>query len=606
MGFIETRQDITASVKEQADIVKIIGEYVELKRSGIRYLGCCPFHNEKTPSFSVHGPQQFYHCFGCHESGDVFSFLMKYHNYDFPTALKYLADKFNIALPRKKVTRKEKEREEKLQRMYDVTEKAARIYRQQLHDEKEDGAARLYLREREIPEDIQSLFQIGYAPAKEAAGWNFLETRLSSAEAEIAEQVGLLARGEKGGRYDRFRDRILFPIFDAKGRIIGFGGRIVGQGQPKYMNSPESPIYNKSRNLLGLYQQREEIRRSRKAIIVEGNFDLISLVTHGCTNVVAPLGTALTASQIRLLSRYSEEMILLFDGDEAGVKAAVRAAPYFLAEKVHARVALLPPGHDPDTFVRQKGLDALQALLAGAGDLSEFLVEHLIQQHGLTLEGKSRIAEEIKPLVTAAHSPLQRSVIIAHFADRLGVDPQRLEESVSSEENGAQRMKEVARPQQEREEIRLQPLSPAQKRLAEFMVMNPRYFKELEEKNLRETLRGGVGEILFLQIKMMTAANSEVQPEEIFSALPEGPERNIVADMLFNASRSDFIGSAADQAEEELQELLEWLDGQNQRNLSRSLTLQIEQAQKENDFVALEKLLLQKQTIEREMRGYGE
>jgi len=474
MGFIDTRQDIIASIKEQTDITRIIGEHVELKRSGVRYLGLCPFHGEKTPSFSVNGAQQFYYCFGCGESGDVFSFLMKYHNLDFQSALQQLADRLNIELPQKKVTEQEKKLEVMRDRMYVVTAKAANIYRNFLEKDNAAEAARQYLSRRGIPKEVQAKFEIGYAPSKEVTGWDYLARQFSAEEAEIAEKVGLLVKRDRGGRYDRFRDRVLFPIYNTRGKICGFGGRIVGEGQPKYMNSPESNIFNKSRTLLGLYQQSEEIRRSRNVVVVEGNFDMISLVVHGCKNVVAPLGTALTTSQIRLLTKYADRAVLLFDGDEAGKKAAFRAAPHFLAEQLPARVALLPAGHDPDTFIRERGLHELESLLEEAKELPEFVVDELILEHGLTLEGKSVIAEQIKPLVAAAPSDLQRSVVIAHFAEKLGIEAVQLESIMQTA--AATSVKQASSASLHRPEGKnASKLSAAQKRLVEFMIMNPSF-----------------------------------------------------------------------------------------------------------------------------------
>jgi DNA primase len=601
MGFMESRQDLTATIKEQTDIVKIIGEYVELKRSGVRYLGLCPFHGEKTPSFSVHGAQQFFHCFGCAESGDVFSFLMKYHSYDFPTALKYLADRLNIALPEKKLSWKEREQQERRDRMYAVLEKATRIYQRYLQDEDAGMIARQYLETRGISSSIQARFQLGYAPPKGRVGWNFLGGKLSVEEQKTAEEVGLLARGTRGGRYDRFRDRVLFPIHDRKGKICGFGGRIIGEGQPKYMNSPESPIFNKSRNLLGLHQQMQEIRKAKKAIIVEGNFDLISLVRHGCPNAVAPLGTALTASQIRLLGKYAEEVILLFDGDAAGTKAAMRAAPLFLGEGVYAKVALLPEGHDPDTYVQQLGVEKLKALLDAADELPEFVVNQLVVEHGLSLEGKSKIAEEIKPLLVAAPSALQRSVVTAHFAAKLGVDPNRLEASTATAEiNEPQQSVKQSTRRDEGEVLR--PLTSAQRRLVEFMILHLQFFEELERAGIRTILQGGIGEIVFLQIQYMVKENSDLQPEDVLQALPEGAERKLVRDTLLKAAE----GSEAEQVEVELREMLEWLSVESMRHRSKEVNVEIERVQQAGDHTALVKLLQEKQDIEREVRRLRE
>ena len=289
----EFRDDITARIKEESDIVQVVGECVDLKKSGTRFLGLCPFHGEKTPSFSVHSGQQFFHCFGCGESGDVFTFVMKYYGLDFPDAIKLLAGKYNIELPERRRSPEEELRAKKKEQLFAVNEKAASIYSGYLLESTGAKAAKAYLQKRGVTEDILTRFRIGYAPAVEVEGWNYLGGRFSGAESKAATEAGLLVARENGGTYDRFRDRIVFPIADISGRICGFGGRIVGEGQPKYLNSPESPVFNKSNLLLGLYQQKEDIRRNNEAVLVEGNFDLISLVAAGCTNVVAPLGTAL-------------------------------------------------------------------------------------------------------------------------------------------------------------------------------------------------------------------------------------------------------------------------------------------------------------------------
>ncbi len=602
MGFTDSGQDIAALVKEQADIVQIIAEHVELKRSGIRYLGLCPFHGEKTPSFSVHSGQQFFHCFGCGESGDVFSFVMKYYNVDFPTALKQLADKFNIALPEKQVSAEEQKKRQQRLRMFSLTEKVAKIYHDYLFTDAGAEEGRRYLAKRGIPETIQKRFFLGFAPPKERAGWDYLTRQLNVEDLEIARQIGVVVKNDRGGYYDRFRDRVLFPISNSQGQICGFGGRIVGEGQPKYMNSPESYIFNKSKLLLGLHQQSQEIRKEKQAIIVEGNFDMISLVVHGCGNVVAPLGTALTSSQIRLLKRNVEEAVLLFDGDEAGIKAAQRSAPLFLQEQMHARIALLPTGHDPDTFIREEGLDALKTLIDSAEELPEFFLSQLIQQYGLSLEGKTRIAEELKPLIAAATSPLQRSVIISHFSEKLKVPEHQLAQAlkgVKQSEMRRQKPQKVQKPQQR--EI-LQPLTAAQKRLVEFMVLNPRFLNELEEHGVRDVLQGSLGEIIFLQIKMLTKKNSDVQPEEILSGFQEGPERSFVSETLLAASLLEEAAEATER--KELAELTEWLELENMRKQSTLISKHIEEAQLKGDFDDLENLLIKKQNIEKEMRKF--
>ncbi len=600
----ETREEIVARVKERADIVQIIGQTVDLKKSGARYLGLCPFHGEKTPSFSVHPGQQFFHCFGCGESGDVFSYMMKYHNMDFPTALKELAARCSITLPEKPRSPEQEKQEKVRKQMFDVSKKASEIYSRFLHSSSHAGAARKYLESRGIPESIQKSFGIGYAPAVESSGWDYLSGQLSRHELQAAIEAGLLVKKENGGTYDRFRDRVLFPIHELSGRVCGFGGRIIGEGQPKYLNSPESRIYNKSRLLLGLYQQKDAIRQKNQAIIVEGNFDLISLVTHGCENVVAPLGTALTREQLRLLKRFADEVVLLFDGDDAGIKAAIRSVPFFLAEQISGKVALLPSGHDPDTFVREKGLDGIEELVAGAENLPEFVFSQLVEEFGLTLDGKSKIVEELRPLAKAAASPLQRSVVVSHFAEQLGLSPQQLDDMLDKPEMVQQPVAPVERPASPQRRMEsVVPLTAQQKRLVNFMVLNPQWLSKLESGGIRECLRGSIGEILFLQLRALLEKNDQMEPEELLSVLPEGAERKYVADLLFDAPvvTSDDGDSAA--LEVEAEELVDWMKLNSLQQSSRLLLEQINKVSVTGDFTMLQELLKEKQKIDRKLQG---
>ena len=598
----ESRETITSRVKEQADIVQIIGECVELKQSGVRFLGLCPFHGEKTPSFSVHSGQQFYHCFGCGESGDVFSFMMKYYNLDFPGALKELAGRYKIELPERRQSKEERALEKKRDLLFGVNKKCARFYSHYLQTAKGAEAARVYLQERGITPELGEKFGLGYAPSVEAEGWNYLSGRLSREEVTGAVEAGLLAQKTNGGTYDRFRDRIVFPLFDISGRVCGFGGRIVGDGQPKYLNSPESPVFNKSRVLLGLYHLKETIRRKKRAIIVEGNFDLLSLVAHGCDNVVAPLGTALTREQLRLLKRFTTEITLLFDGDEAGEKAAVRAVPHFLAEQMVGHIALLPSGHDPDTYVRENGLEQLDKLLAEAESLPEFVLGSLIRQHGLTLDGKRKIVEALVPLVKAAVSPLQRSLVISHFAEQLGLPPDHFQ-SLSKRSTSVHQGEGVIQ-EKMRKELRSTPLSIAQKQLVEFMVLHPNHFNRLEENGLRGCLAGGIGELLFLQLKELVGRNRDFEPEELLTALPEGLERKLVADLL-SCAAVQIQTKGEGETGEEIENMLAYLQKIRLQKDSEDIMARIRLAESEGDLTKLQKLITEKVEISRRIQGEG-
>ena len=594
----EFRDDVTARIKEESDIVQVIGECVDLKKSGTRFLGLCPFHGEKTPSFSVHSGQQFFHCFGCGESGDVFTFVMKYYGLDFPDAIKKLADKYHIELPERHRSHEEQLRAKKKEQLFKANEKAAVIYNSYLRESAGAHAATAYLQKRGVTADILTRFRIGYAPAVEVEGWNYLGGLFSSAESKAAVDAGLLVERENGGTYDRFRDRIVFPIADISGRICGFGGRIVGEGQPKYLNSPESPVFNKSNLLLGLYQQKEDIRRNNEAVLVEGNFDLISLVAAGCTNVVAPLGTALTREQLRLIKRFAERVILLFDGDAAGAKAAIRGVPLFLAEQIAGRVALLPEGHDPDTFIREKGLSALLQLFRQAESLPEFVLNRFIAEFGLTLDGKRRIVEELQPLVKAAVTPLQRSVFVAHFAEKLGIPPDQLDGHLNSA--SINRAVAPVAPVKKRNDERIVPLSIPQRQLVEFMILQPRFFLQLEEGGIRECLEDSVGEILFLQLKSLLAKKSDAEPEELLNVLSEGAERSLVVNLLQRASlRSQEISE--DHSREEFADLLEYLRKNRLKKSSEDLLVRMQRAQQDGDAGLLQELMVKKMEITRQL-----
>jgi len=600
MVLSELRDDIAARVKEEADIVQVIGECVELKKSGTRYLGLCPFHGEKTPSFSVHSGQQFFHCFGCGESGDVFSFIMKYHNLDFPEALKTLAGKYHIEVPERRRSKEEELLAQNRERLFAANEKAATIYSRYLQESPGAKVALAYLQKRGVTKDIVEKFRIGYAPAVEVEGWNYLGGKFSGGDAKSAVQAGLLVEKEKGGTYDRFRDRIVFPIADISGRVCGFGGRIVGEGQPKYLNSPESPVFNKSRLLLGLFQQKEDIRRKNEAVLVEGNFDLISLVAGGCTNVVAPLGTALTREQLRLIKRFAERVTLLFDGDVAGAKAAVRAVPFFLAEQIVGRVALLPEGHDPDTFIREKGLVALNRLLENAESLPEFVLNRFIQEYGLTLDGKSKIVEELQPLVKAAVSPLQRSVFISHFAEKLGMSMEQLDLHLDAPP--VSRDIPPAPPVNKGRGERVLPLSMPQRQLVEFMILQPKFFSALEDGGIRECLAEGVGEVLFLQLKSLLGKNPEAEPEELLTVLPEGVERSLVADLLLRAPGSSQMRNG-EESREEFGDLLDYLQKYHLKKSAEELMKRMARAQQDGDLALLQELMIKKVEITRKLHG---
>ena len=589
MTAMDSRDEIKNRVREAADIVQVIGECVELKKAGARYTGLCPFHAEKTPSFSVNPQGGFFHCFGCGESGDVFSFMMKYHHLTFPDALKDLARRYHIDLPERKLSDQDRARMRERENLYQVNHEASAMYRNFLHNAAEADAARKYLRERGVPQEIVEKYGLGYAPAPETNGWKFVTTRLQAKKMSIVaiEQAGLAVKKDNGGYYDRFRDRVLFPIYDMSGREVAFGGRILGEGKPKYMNSPESMIFNKSRLLFGLHQHRDAIRKSRRAIVVEGNFDLLLLAVHGIDNVVAPLGTALTRSHVKSLRGYCDEVVLLFDGDSAGLKAARRSIPFFLAEQVEGKVALLPEGHDPDSLVRERGAEGILQLLDSAKPLAEFVFEALVQEFGLTLSGKNRIMQDLAQLVGEASDPAQRELMVAHFSEKLGITPARFQRGVPREDRKVSSRTPV-------QASLLANLPRKQRQLVDFLVLYPEYLVELQQKGLEEIVsETAVSEIIACLQKL--GADGAVMPEQLLSELTGEEDRQYIADLLMRGTEDE--DDQEQQGRSLCDELLVWLETVRRQRNKENLQIRINEAQEKGDTELLLELLRKKQKI---------
>ncbi len=580
--------EIKNRVRESTDIVRLIGENIELKKAGANYLGLCPFHAEKTPSFSVSPAKQFFHCFGCGESGDVFSFMMKFHRLSFPEALKELARRAGIDLPERDLSPAEREQIRRRDRLYSVNEAAADIFYRTLLDASLAKAARAYLQERQVPVEYWRSYRLGYAPGPDAAGWTFLldQLRKKGFGTEEIEQSGLAAVNDRGSHYDRFRDRVLFPILDMSGRVVAFGGRILGEGKPKYMNSPQSPIFDKSRLLFGLYPHRDAIREQRRAVVVEGNFDMLSLAIHGIKYVVAPLGTSLTRPHVRSLRGYCEQVILLFDGDAAGLKAAMRSVPHFLSEQVEARIALLPEGEDPDTLVRGQGADAVLELLDAAAPLPEFLFDALVDKHGLTLDGKNRIIAELQPLL-AAGSGEQRTLIAAHFSEKLGVSPASILPTRTHRAPAS-----MPSPTEPAPPPGLLQLPRRLRQIVDFLILYPEFFPELWSAGL-DNLASHAALASFLTILRELEQQDRLTPENVFSALPEGAERQYVARLFMEAAQTPVEEDGGARAM--CDELVRWLREEKLQRQEAELLRRIREAQANGDSELLRTLLRQKQ-----------
>ena len=419
-------QDFIDDLIARADIVEVVGRRVQLKKAGREYKACCPFHDEKTPSFTVSPGKGFYHCFGCGAHGTAVGFLMEFDHMSFVEAIESLASSMGVDVPRSESDKPARRYDE----LFSLMDSVARHWQARM---KETPAAVNYLKNRGIDGATAKRFGIGYAPD----GWsNILDKFGQSSEAtEQLLATGLVIRKDNGQHYDRFRDRIMFPIRDTRGRTIGFGGRTLGDGEPKYLNSPETVLFHKGRELYGLYEARQALRNIEQLVVVEGYMDVVALARHGIDFAVATLGTATTSQHLNQLFRLTENVYFAFDGDPAGKAAAWRALENALPqirEGRQLRFVFLPEGQDPDSFVNDRGADAFVAAMKDGVALSEFLIEGLSSQVDMqTVDGRARLAELARPLVNKIPAGVYRELLVESLADAVGLTAAKLEKMIA-------------------------------------------------------------------------------------------------------------------------------------------------------------------------------
>jgi len=580
MTYSSSREETVRQVKEAADIIEIIGEVVRLKKAGASYKGLCPFHAEKTTSFTVNPQRRYFRCYGCSEGGDVLHFLMKYHSMTFPEALKNLADRYHIDLPERKMSPEEKKKSNARKEVFTVNQFAAETFHRRLLDSPEAEAARRYLVRRDIPEETVIDWQLGFAPDS----WDFL-AKLCQARgySEAAVRAGLIAPRKNGGHYDRFRSRLLFPVQDTAGRVIGFSGRIIGDGEPKYLNTPETIVFDKGKNLFGLHHNREAIRRAGNCLMVEGNFDLLSLVAAGITNVVAPLGTALTRNHLRLLKGYTPEVIIFFDGDAAGVKAAMRAVPLCLAEGISGRVAMLDEGEDPDSLVHARGATAVRNLIEAAEPLPEFVFERLAASHSLSMDGKAKIASELRDILReASPDKTTAAIFAAHFAEKLAVPAEIILGK------GVVAPKAKGKPAPAGNE---KALSFKVRQLLDFLIIFPEYLQNFIKAGIEEVIQEPRAQrMLELLVRASAEQDADVHDDLLAIAGPE--DREYVIALLVTAP-----DHPPDEARQIAEEKLAWLGRTIKKGQQEELTREIIAAQKSGDGERCRELMERKRKM---------
>lgn len=444
-------QTVLDEIRDRISIAVLIGERVPLKKAGRNYKGCCPFHSEKTPSFMVSDEKQIYHCFGCGEGGNVFNFFMKFDGLSFRESVEMLASRAGVRLPALKPVDKKKEDEVSTRKKwaYRLNQIVAEYFAENLQDEKKGLAARNYLKTRDIFFEKNTQLLLGFAEDSWDELVGFLKSK--NVPLDLAVEAGVIKRREDGGYYDFFRHRIMFPViipsFGGETKVSAFSGRTFGspltsegrEAPAKYLNSPDSLIYHKSYTVYGLNAAFDAIRREDRIILVEGNLDVVRLHQEEIKNVVAPLGTALTSGHLKLLSRYTKNFVVIFDGDEAGYKAAARSLPLFLEENIVPRVVALEKGEDPDSFVRKNGADALRKLIEKSDTLFEWLIDITALKHGKGTDGKVKAVEELKPLFAMVKNPVEVSIYKKRLAAKL-----MLEESVINASLAGRKLRDQA------------------------------------------------------------------------------------------------------------------------------------------------------------------
>jgi DNA primase len=516
-------------VKQQADIVRVVGEYVRLKKSGQNFTGLCPFHAEKSPSFAVHPTKQFYHCFGCGKGGDVFNFVMEMEKCEFPEAIRIVAEKCGISIPRPK-ERSPEERKENQQRsvLVEMHREAQSFFVKQLEGTLEGKAARAYLEDRGLDKDTITRFGIGYAPS----GGDLLLRHLKSKYNEkLLVDSGLVSRDQGGRLFDRFRRRITFPISNESGKIVAFGCRALGDDQPKYLNSPETPIYSKSNLLYHMDRAKEGIRRQDFAILVEGYMDAIAVARAGISNVVASCGTSLAEPQIKLLGRFTRRVIVNYDPDAAGQTATERSLVLLLEQDFEVRVLALPPvGNkkaDPDLFIREMGKDAYLKLLKEAPPYVDYLIARARQMDLTTGEGKLRAVNFLLPYVQKIPNRILRSEWATRIAQQLRLDEPVLRAALSKAAS------------ERRSEVKTQPelvgraAKPVERRLIRMLAEAEGFRHELAQQLQNARLYHGLEtEKIFAALVIASLAGQRLQATEVAAVLEER-DRRLLFEILF-------------------------------------------------------------------------
>lgn len=577
-------EDTINRIKNVANIVDIVGDSVVLKKSGRNFLGLCPFHAEKTPSFTVNAEKQIFYCFGCHTGGNVFSFMMQHEGLSFPEAVRALGNKYGIEVPDRQMTPEQKRRLSEKEMLFRINALAMAFYRNSLHDSATGRQAKAYLASRAMTRNIIDGHQLGYAPNR----WDGLLRHLGQKRVpvELIAKSGLIIpRKDKSGYYDRFRDRIMFPIFDQNERVIGFGGRVMGDGMPKYLNSPETPLYTKRRSLYGIQKAKQQVRKHGTVYLVEGYFDALALHLYGIHNAVATLGTALTTEHVRILKGLvgpSGKAILVYDSDQAGIKAAQRSIEIFEQGFLDARILVLPDGYDPDDFLREKGPEDFHKASDRAFGMIPFLIDSAIQRYGMSLEGKVKVVSAMQESLAHVQDNIARSLYIKQLAERLDIDEAAVMEKVRM----SIRKRPLNRSGPQVDEFVKQANSGRrlEQQIVAMMIRYPVMIAEIVGNNLLDYFEDQnlktIGQMIINQ-----SGREKINVAELVSSVEDPKYRNLLSKLAIKEQHWERQGC---------ERLLVQFESRRRRQLNHNLQRRIEAAERENDMDLLSKLLAKK------------
>ena len=590
-GFFS--EEKISEIRDRSSILEVVSDYITLKKAGKNYKGLCPFHSEKTPSFMVNEEKQIFHCFGCGEGGDVFTFLMKVGHFSFPQVIEELANRYGIRLPPKELSLAQKKEMARKELLFQINQIASEYFHDLLTKSREGEEGRRYLSQRGISQEILEEHRLGYSLDR----WDGLVEHLREKRLplDVAGELGLILPKKKEGWYDAFRKRLLFPIFDLHHRVLGFGGRVIKEGQPKYINSPESNIYHKGEVLYGLHVAKRYVSEKDCVIIVEGYFDLLTLHQYGMKHSVATLGTALTTQHIRALKRYTKNVITVFDADQAGLQATLRSLPLFLEEEIIGKTITLPKGEDPDGFLRKRKLEEFEKRAAEAVPLLDFFFERLMATYDVkSIEGKVKIAKEGVALVGKIPDRIRRDFYMKALAERLDLEESLLYEMVRSSAKGRHKVEEDLK-----KSVVEKSFPKSEEMVICLMVHHPELIPAISEEGILKEFKSPVLQRIAGEMENLYQRKGRLDLAETLGCLEEDFKRRL-CEFVFQES-----GLEKGQGERILKDCIRKIREERLRRDKVELLRRIKEAERENRGKVLEALLLEHQELARRGRALG-